>query len=89
MKDATGELSMTAVAVVAIAAIGVVFATMVWPAIRTNILKSTYCSQAFDCGTPDDQGMALCHYCPDSDFDPAVGADTCSGSIQSIQCSKK
>ena len=64
MKDATGELSMTAVAVVAIAAIGVVFTTLIWPQIRQNILRSTYCSQAFDCGEPDD-GKVTCKYCKD------------------------
>jgi hypothetical protein len=67
MKDATGELSMTAVAVVAIAAIGVVFSTLIWPQIRTNIMRSTYCSQAFDCGAPNDRGMQECSYCPQTD----------------------
>lgn len=49
MKDATGELSMTAIAVVAIAAIGVVFTTLIWPNIKANIERSTYCSQAYSC----------------------------------------
>lgn len=49
MKDATGELSMTAIAVVAIAAIGVVFTTLIWPNIKANITRSTYCSQAYNC----------------------------------------
>ncbi len=49
MKDATGELSMTAVAVVAIAAIALVFRTLIWPAIQTSIEKSTYCSSAYGC----------------------------------------
>ncbi len=62
MKDATGELSMTAVAVVAIAAISVVFSTMIWPTIRANILRSTYCSQAFSCQESGD-GMYTCKYC--------------------------
>ena len=39
MKDATGELSMTAVAVVAIAAISVVFTTLIWPSIKKNIVR--------------------------------------------------
>ena len=39
MKEASGELSMTAVAVVAIAAIGVVFTTLIWPAIKNNITR--------------------------------------------------
>ena len=49
MKDATGELSMTAVAVVAIAAIAVVFTTLIWPAIKSNITRSARCSQAYKC----------------------------------------
>ena len=52
MKDATGELSMTAIAVVAIAAIGVVFSQLVWPAIKANITRSAHCSEAFKCDKP-------------------------------------
>lgn len=89
MKDATGELSMTAVAVVAIAAIGVVFTTLVWPAIRTNILRSTYCSQTVSCGDPDDDGMAPCKYCPDTSFDPSQGEDGCPEGLKDIRCSVK
>ena len=51
MKDATGELSMTAIAVVAIAAIGVVFSQLVWPAIKKNITRSAHCSESFGCTT--------------------------------------
>ena len=36
MKEASGELSMTAVAVVAIAAIGVVLTTLIWPQIKAT-----------------------------------------------------
>ena len=49
MKDATGELSMTAVAVVAIAAIALVFQQLIWPAIQASIKRSTYCSSAYGC----------------------------------------
>ena len=49
MKDATGELSMTAIAVVAIAAIGVVFTQLVWPTIKKNITRSAHCSEAYGC----------------------------------------
>ncbi len=67
MKDATGELSMTAVAVVAIAAISVLFTTLIWPTIRTNILRSTYCAQAA-CPVPDGANLEVgdlidCTYC--------------------------
>lgn len=62
MKEASGELSMTAVAVVAIAAIGVVFTTLIWPSIRANITRSANCSQAFncDCGQGNTQQMCTC-----------------------------
>ena len=60
MKDATGELSMTAIAVVAIAAIGVVFTQLVWPAIKANITRSAHCSEAYGCTGSGD--MLTCSY---------------------------
>lgn len=45
MKEATGELNMTVVTVVAIAAVGAFFYAFVWPAIKTNIAKNT-CANA-------------------------------------------
>ena len=87
MKDATGELSMTAVAVVAIAAIGVVFTTLVWPAIRTNIMRSTYCSQTIRCNEPDANGMADCTYCANTvEGNADIGTDC---DEKSIKCSMK
>lgn len=49
MKEASSELSMTAIAVVAIAAIGVLFTTVIWPSIKTNIINSTKCANAISC----------------------------------------
>lgn len=69
MKDATGELSMTAVAVVAIAAISVVFSTLVWPAIKQNITRSTYCTQAYGCNCPGGGALCECTYL-DEDNNP-------------------
>ena len=46
MKEATGELNMTVVTVVAIAAVAAFFYALVWPAIRANIQQSTKCSNA-------------------------------------------
>ena len=37
MKEATGELNMTVVTVVAIAAVAAFFYAFVWPAIKANI----------------------------------------------------
>ena len=60
MKDATGELSMTAIAVVAIAAIALLFRSLVWPSIQNNIQRNTYCSQAHACTC--DKTTCTCNY---------------------------
>ncbi|MDD2505072.1 MAG: hypothetical protein PHF21_02230 [Bacilli bacterium] len=77
MKDATGELSMTAIAVVAIAAIGVVFTTLIWPSIKANITRSTYCTQAHRC---DDAGPTAteqtCYYYDKDDNEQSVKCPT-------------
>ena len=66
MKEASGELSMTAVAVVAIAAVGVLFTTVIWPSIKAGITSNTYCSQAFDCDKTVKKGNKVkCSYCKD------------------------
>ena len=63
MKEASGELSMTAVAVVAIGAIAVLFTTLILPGLRANIKRNTYCSQAFNCKTEGAKsGYANCTY---------------------------
>ncbi len=49
MKEATGELNMTVVTVVAIAAVAAFFYAFVWPSIKTNILNSTKCSSTTSC----------------------------------------
>lgn len=49
MKEATGELNMTVVTVVAIAAVAAFFYAFIWPSIKTNILNSTKCSSAYNC----------------------------------------
>lgn len=41
MKEATGELNMTVITVVAIAAIAALFYTLVWPAIQRSIVNNT------------------------------------------------
>ena len=46
MKEATGELNMTVVTVVAIAAVAAFFYAFVWPSIQNSIKASTYCAMA-------------------------------------------
>lgn len=41
MKEATGELNMTVITVVAIAAIAGIFYTFVWPMIQKSIIQNT------------------------------------------------
>lgn len=49
MKEATGELNMTVVTVVAIAAVAAFFYAFIWPGIQRTIERSTYCATA-SCG---------------------------------------
>ena len=88
MKDATGELSMTAVAVVAIAAIAALFSTLIWPTIRQNIMRSVYCSNSFDCTCDGGGGGELCEcwYCPNNG-EGDVAEVNCSDP-QPIKCSR-
>jgi len=76
MKEATGDLSMTAVAIVAIAAIAAVFTMLIWPNIRATINRNTLCAQAFDCDVSEcgggGGGMMTCFYIP-SDGDQVHG----------------
>ena len=61
MKEATGELNMTVVTVVAIAAVAAFFYAFVWPAIQNSIKASTHCSQAVNCDSNYN-----CHYTDDT-----------------------
>lgn len=67
MKEATGELNMTVVTVVAIAAVAAFFYAFVWPSIKASIQASTYCATAIcencsgdtcNCTAYDEQGNA-------------------------------
>ena len=68
MKEATGELNMTVITVVAIAAVAAFFYAFVWPGIKNTINRNTKCAQAFGCVC--DGSTCTCKYCPD-------GGDTC------------
>lgn len=41
MKEATGELNMTVITVIAIAAVGALFYAFVWPMIQRTIVQQT------------------------------------------------
>ena len=96
MKEATGELNMTVVTVVAIAAVAAFFYAFIWPSIKTNILNSTKCSSAYNC-TCGENGSAKtckCYYlegdketevtCPNnSDKGTGTGTGTGTGGAAS------
>lgn len=54
MKEATGELNMTVITVVAIAAVAGIFYGFVWPGIRTSIQRNTCETQ---CPAPGGTGV--------------------------------
>ena len=62
MKEASGELSMTAITVVAIAAIGGVFTALVWPQIKVNILNQAKCANKFNCECSGNESTCKCKY---------------------------
>ncbi len=73
MKEATGELNMTVVTVVAIAAVAAFFYAFVWPAIKNNINRQTYCATAYAC----DASRKNCKYLDENGAEQ-TGLD-CSG----------
>ncbi|MBR1416214.1 MAG: hypothetical protein IJ572_00150 [Bacilli bacterium] len=67
MKEATGELNMTVVTVVAIAAVGAFFYAFIWPSIQANLRAQTYCSSAVNCDCSSGDGKTCtCHYYDDN-----------------------
>lgn len=75
MKEATGELNMTVVTVVAIAAVGAFFYAVIWPAIKNNIENSTKCSNAI-CDTCEGK-KCTCVYINDDGQEETI---TCKNS---------
>lgn len=61
MKEATGELNMTVITVVAIAAVAAFFYAFVWPAIRNNLMNTTKCNSAV-CPADCTGGSCKCTY---------------------------
>ena len=68
MKEATGELNMTVVTVVAIAAVAAFFYAFVWPAIKNSISQNTHCADAVCANCTDNaNGGRTCNNCTSSD----------------------
>lgn len=65
MKEATGELNMTVVTVVAIAAVGAFFYAFIWPSIKGNLAAQTHCASAVNCQPTEDGSKMSCQYYED------------------------
>ncbi len=87
MKEATGELNMTVITVVAIAAIGTLFTVFVWPMVKNNITRSTYCANVVSCTNCNGDTCECSYYdadnnlqtgllCPDSSATNSGGTTT-------------
>lgn len=76
MKEATGELNMTVVTVVAIAAVMAFFYAFVWPTIRSSLQLNTACSTAGGGTYTDSENGISC----------ANGTCTISSTGQSKNC---
>ena len=63
MKEATGELNMTVITVVAIAAVAAFFYAFIWPSIKKTILSQSVCSygQNYTEGQTGKAGFVDCH----------------------------
>lgn len=75
MKEATGELNMTVITVVAIAAVAAFFYAFIWPSIKTTIAAQSICANGpnysvgsagtlgyVSCGSVNAQGKYTCNY---------------------------
>ena len=60
MKESTGELNMTVVTVVAIAAIVTFFYLVVWPGMKSKIEQNQLCATAVCPASCEDSNKCLC-----------------------------
>ena len=80
MKEASGELSMTAITVIAITGLGVLFTTLVLPRLKATINQSTKCNATISCETPNAGAKTVrCTVC---------STDDCS-STETVNCPVK
>lgn len=62
MKEATGELNMTVVIVVAVAFLSVFFFGILWPSIKNTYIASNKCSDAVCNKSTLHDGLVTCEY---------------------------
>ena len=62
MKEATGELNMTVITVVAIAAVAAFFYAFVWPNIRASLILTTACNSVNANGDYQGEGVQCANF---------------------------
>ena len=62
MKEATGELNMTIVVVVAVGILSVFFFTILWPTIKNTFIANSKCSDAVCDKSTLNDGLVTCKY---------------------------
>ena len=62
MKQATGELNMTVVVVVAVGILAAFFYTTIWPVIKNSYISTSKCNDAVCDPSSVSDGMATCVY---------------------------
>ena len=68
MKEATGELNMTVITVVAIAAVATFFYAFVWPSIKASLLLTTACNSVNASGNYQGEGVSCSGFrCSDNE----------------------
>ena len=85
MKEATGELNMTVITVVAIAAVGAFFYAFVWPRIKSSINNNTKCADAI-CPDTCTSGTCSCTYINEDGQQETV---TCKASNNTVDKNSK
>lgn len=91
MKEATGELNMTVIVVVAIAAVAALFYAFIWPSIKKNIQNNTVCANGpgyiqgtqgsdnyVSCGQIVTQNNKKQYTCQYKDADGNLASATCT-----------
>ena len=82
MKEASGELSMTAIAVIAIGALAIIFSAVILPRLRNSLNSQTQCSNSFNCQCTDTAATCTCNYYADD-------GSVANGTIQCPNPNKK
>ena len=60
MREATGDLNLTVIVVIAVAGLMAFFSITLWPMIKSGMKNDENCSDAYCNSTPNRDGMVEC-----------------------------